>query len=198
MSVTEKYQPPKVALDMESVLADTHGVYIAALNGRHGTDYSYDEVDDWDWVDQDGRDYEEFMEIVHEAWSKTWRTMPSVEREEIQFESVASISEKLIVHVVTARQGVEVEMRKWLEMKHILPHISEFHSVEPGKSKADLDYDYYIDDKPQLADRIDEDDTLFLFDQPWNQHVEERDNVYRVSSLAEVEKVFTLDGPDLR
>lgn len=190
--------PETCSLDMESVLADTHRVYVETLNERHGTEHEYDDVTEWDWVQQDGRDFEEFMEIVENAWRERWDEIPTCDPRQQLIRSVGMLAREVELHIVTAREGVEVEMRKWLDGLGILPNVGQFHSMPAGDSKAKLEYDYYIDDKPHLADQVAAEQVVFLYDQPWNQHVEanERPNVYRVHSVNEaVELIY---NPTLR
>ncbi|AGM11647.1 hypothetical protein HCTV5_37 [Halovirus HCTV-5] len=188
--------PPRVSLDLESVLADTHQVYIEELNERYGRRYEYHEVDDWDWVSQEERDFGEFMSIVHHAWEDEWMTIPTCDPEDELLDAIEDLALDYIVDIVTARVGVEHEMRFWLGDKAILPLTSQFRSLHPSKSKANLDYHYFIDDKPQLADNISDEQVQFLVDRPWNQNVEERSNVYRVDSVADAVEVIS-DSSDL-
>lgn len=190
--------PETCALDMESVLADTHRVYIETLNERHGTEYEYGDATDWNWVQQDERDFEEFMEIVESVWKDDWENIPTCDTPDILTRSVENLAVEVELDIVTARQNVEIEMRKWLAAQRILGSISGYCSIPPGNTKANLDYDYYIDDKPHLADQVTQNQVVFLYDQPWNQHVEEneRSNVYRVHSVNEaVELIY---DPSLR
>jgi len=189
--------PYRISLDLESVLADTHRVYIEELNARYPEqNYAYDDVDDWGWVSQEERDFEEFMSIVHHAWKDAWMGIPACEPENELLDAIEVLATDYIIDIVTARVGVEHEMRFWLGDKAILPLTSQFRSVHPSKSKSDLDYDYFIDDKPQLADNISDEQVQFLIDRPWNQDVEERSNVYRVDSVADVVDLI-LDTDDL-
>lgn len=188
------YMTKRVSLDLESVCADTHRVYIEELNERYGTDYEYDEVDDWDWVSQDERDFDEFMQIVHEEWEDNWESIPTCEPEEQLVDAVDVLGLGYIVDVVTARENVETSMKKWLDDVGILPLITRFRSIPPTETKAELDYEYFIDDKPHLADRISDDQVHFLVDRPWNQEVEERENVYRVDSVADAVRTIVDTG----
>lgn len=189
--------PPRVSLDLESVLADTHRVYIEELNERYpDQNYAYDDVDDWDWVSQEERDFGEFMSIVHHAWEDEWMTIPTCDSEEELQNAVEELAVDYIVEIVTARVGVEHEMRFWLNAKDIIRFTSQFRSIPPQETKADLDFDYFIDDKPHLSDNISDDQVHFLVDRPWNQEVEERSNVYRVDSVADAVQVLQ-DSSDL-
>lgn len=188
--------PPRVSLDLESVLADTHQVYIDELNERYGRGYEYDEVDTWDWVGREERDFDEFMSIVHHAWEDEWMTIPTCDPKEELQDAVEELAVDYIVEIVTARVGVEHEMRFWLNAKDIIRFTSQFRSIPPQETKADLDFDYFIDDKPHLADNISDGQVHFLVDRPWNQEVEERSNVYRVDSVADAVQVLQ-DSSDL-
>lgn len=186
----------RISLDLESVLADTHQVYIEELNERYGRQYDYYEVDDWDWVSQEERDFGEFMSIVHNAWEDNWPEIPTCDPQEEMAKAVDRLGIEYIIDVVTARVGVETQMRYWLAEKDLSPLITDFHSLHPSKTKANLDYHYFIDDKPHLSDNISDEQVHFLVDRPWNQEVEERSNVYRVDSVSDAVDLI-LDTDDL-
>jgi len=56
--------------------------------------------------------------------------------------------------------------------------------------KADLDYDIFIDDSPLNAIKfLKRKKNVFLYSQPWNQHISDQ-NVQRISTLSEaIEKL---------
>ena len=75
-------------------------------------------------------------------------------------------------------------VEKWLAMQKI--DYGKIVVVEPDKTKGHLDYDVFIDDSPLNAiDAADRDKTALVYDQPWNRHLDQRDNLLRIRDLSE-------------
>lgn len=172
-----------VALDHDSTLADIQPV---AFDLLHGDDHDYDteDVESWEWgIEKYGAD--RYLTALWHAW--TLRPDDIDPCEDNLAETVSLLRDVARVHIVTAhpdQQGITEGKEYWLE-KHGIEY-DEFRPVHNGRSKADLDYDRFIDDKPQLAENINDHQVLYLIDRPWNQDVQTRDNVHRVDSVSEV------------
>jgi hypothetical protein len=53
------------------------------------------------------------------------------------------------------------------------------------ENKADLDYYMYIDDNPNLALTLKDNQFLWLISQPYNQEIEESSQIKRINSIVE-------------
>lgn len=171
---------PTLALDVESTMANTHGRMLAKYNSRHGTDYELDDVTSWNWVG-DVIDFDEFMGIMREIWANHETLMPL---ETGLGDTVEELSKVFDVDIVTAHEGVEDEMQRWFK-DHRITDYNEFHSGDHTLNKAEMGYDYLIDDKPSLAANLSGSQVLYLRDQPYNRNVA-GDGVVRVSEVADV------------
>lgn len=175
----QKMDDPTVSLDMESVLAGTNHYLIMEHARRHGSDYDIDDIDTWDWVDTE-IGYDEFMEIVDKGWGEHDK-IPALESN--LSEVVHHLSETGAVDIVTARNGVEEQMRSWLA-SHDITAYDDFISGDYDMNKAELGYDFLIDDKPALAGDLDSDQHLFMIEHPYNGHIEQH-NVTHVETVAQ-------------
>lgn len=171
----------KIALDMEEVLAETHQPFIEEWNRRHGTSYTLNDVDSWDWVSTTA-DFDEFMDIVQNEWRKPYNIQPCEPGLAESVERIYGYVDTL--DIVTARTGVEEEMQEWLEMQGI-QHYDTFKSIHNGDTKAKFDYDVYIDDKPHLKDKLDDGQCQFLVHRPWNNGHHNYGNVVTVQGVSD-------------
>jgi len=93
------------------------------------------------------------------------------------------------VDIVTARESsTDSFVKNWLKLHDVT--YQNYVSVIDGPMKADLDYDVFIDDSPLNAIKfLKRKKTVFLYSQPWNQHISDQ-NVQRISTLSEaIEKL---------
>ena len=161
----------KVALDVESVLADSHeAVYRSTDKLSYGDLY-----DSWKFETR-------AWQIYIGASDAIWRHNPdTIAPEEPNLsEYVADIREAHEVDIVTARLHVDEQIVWWLAEHDI--EYDDF--ISTGRPKQELDeYDVFIDDNPRMFDTC----RLFLRHQPWNKHLNEMDSKRcdRIHSLAE-------------
>lgn len=170
----------KISLDVESVLTDIMNPFFDRYNEKHGTDYSRDDMVDWDWIPRE-LDIDEFLSMTEDQWKRRMFDELPPEEENLP-QTVESLSRRYPVDIVTSRVGCDEAIQDWLE-HYGITHYNQFVSGESGK--ASLDYKFYIDDNPKLADSIDGDQVLFLVRQSWNRGVE-AENVIPVNSVREV------------
>ena len=172
-----------ISLDLESVLADIMTPFVSEYNERNNADLERGDWEDWYFNDV-GFEYREFMEITGHNWKHNANEIPKTETNlggKTQY--IKERAEQL--NVVTNRVGHDDVLRAWLNTHNV--QYNRFFSVECDK--ADLGYDIYIDDKPELAHSIGPGQTLYLYDQPYNRDIETGmyRNVIRIESLADVQ-----------
>ena len=63
-----------------------------------------------------------------------------------------------------------------------------FVPTHPNDSKAQLNYEFYLDDNPNLVKPIlsNENKILLLFDQPWNKYITCGDRIRRIEKWVDV------------
>lgn len=164
----------RVALDLDSTLAATSTAAFELMD----EDYSYDDINSWSWgIDKFGK--AKYLNSMWHAWTICPMKIPPMESglywtTKWLYDSVDQLD------IVTAHPsgmlGVDEGKQNWLN-KHAIVH-DEYRSVDGAKE--DLDYDIYIDDKPALAENV-EDGIVLLRDQPYNSHIRESESVHRIS-----------------
>ncbi|MFB6217073.1 MAG: hypothetical protein ABEJ72_08930 [Candidatus Aenigmatarchaeota archaeon] len=162
----------RVALDVEDTLAAVNHKFI---ENREGVDFE----------DMDNYDFEgvpvtrgEFLEETHRLWKDSWYEIPPTEDDIGELVGRMYEMEGIDIDIVTARHGCDEEIKRWLE-KHEVPYSDFVVSSEKHK----LDYDVYIDDKPDMAGKA---NFLFLYPRPWNRDIAEGSGVKRIESLGDV------------
>lgn len=171
----------RVSLDLESVLADVHGYMLEVYNEEFGTSYTRSDIDSWEWVREE-IDWVDFNRIVNTGWEDRRDEVSPMEPG--LDETVAELANTPGIHVdiVTARTGVETEMQDWLETHGITAYESFLSTT---RSKADLGYDFYIDDRPGLADDLGSGQLQFLIEGPHNRGARDHDLVKPVETVRE-------------
>lgn len=168
----------KISLDIENTLAATQALFLERYNATHDTEYTIYDIVSYDDIHED-IDREEFLSRVHSLWTFPMWIQPT---ESSLSKSVDILSEYGTVDIVTNRVGVEEKMGSWLSIMQIDAYRN---LVSTGKSKADLDYDIYIDDRPHLASETKISELLYLIKRPYNQDVWDRAGVITVGSVRE-------------
>lgn len=174
-----KLNNKRVALDLESTLADITSPFVSEYNQRNGTDIERD-WSEWDFSDAPFT-AGEFHEITSHNWKHHTADIEPTER---RLERKVEVMNDVFgtVDIVTGRRGLDSFLKLWLEMNDI--EYDNFIVCQNGQSKSELGYDVFIDDRPSLAEEIYDDQYLLLYDQHYNRHVEERKNVSRIDSLS--------------
>jgi 5'(3')-deoxyribonucleotidase len=173
----------RIALDFDSTLASITDVAFDLLCGPDH-DYGYDDIEDWTWG---------FREFGKEAYlSALWHGW-TIRPEEVQplehdlDESVAALRDVGEVDIVTAHPnhlGITKGKKEWLARNGI--EYDNFVVVEPDSTKAKMDYNVYIDDKPALPEMVAEHNPqaqVYVRDWPYNEGVD--GHYHRVASVSE-------------
>jgi hypothetical protein len=153
-----------VSLDLESTLAHCHEYFIQQYNSEFGTSYVRDDIDDWDWVREE-IEFEDFNRIVNDGWRNCHTEIAVMEPGLADLVARMHDHPRIEVDIVTARTGVEDGMQAWLAANGITEY-GEF--IATTTSKAQLDYNVYIDDRPGLANDLPHGKMQYLIQGPHN------------------------------
>ena len=169
----------KVALDFDSVLADTMTAWVKIYNKKHNKFITKSDIKSWDFHSGLGISEKEMYDIFQICWSE-WENLPPTE--ENIADTVKEIRKISLVEIVTSAKFSFIEsIRLWLN-KTGITSIKIINKSE----KADLDYDLFIDDSPITALSISKIGKIcLLYDQPWNRNIIHNNNIIRIKSLFE-------------
>ena len=171
-------------MDLDGVLAEAMIIWCDLYNRRYSRSLSFEDIRGWDAWKLVNISRNEFFTILDDAWSE-WERMPPTEEDVSQ--QVKLLNELGTVDVVTGRSARTVEQAKeWLKMYEI--QYNRFVRTESTVSKIRLDYDVFVDDSPQLMERIASRSTALgiLYTRPWNRESQMPPVVRRANSWSEI------------
>lgn len=178
MSLTQ-YKELKIALDFDSVLADTMVAWTQKCNNHKGTAYTKSDIESWHFWDDLGIPEDYAFKIFDECWSD-WKCLPPTE------DNLNSKVEQLQRHgrvtvVTEVKRIYNKNIERWLDAQNISCEID--HSEG---NKAQLNYDVFIDDKPSFATDVTANEKYcLLYDQQWNRKVPSGNKIIRVKTLTD-------------
>jgi 5'(3')-deoxyribonucleotidase len=171
----------KIALDVDSVLADVIVVWLDIFGDLYGQYLTKHEVNTWDFWKGLNLTYDQFSYIFTKTWSQ-WKRIPPTENG--LAEKVRELQTIGEVDIVTGRSLETVpNVKKWLEHEGI--GYTEFVLVPPRSLKSELEYNVFIDDSPyNVVGAATSNRYSILYDQPWNQDVKHHPNIFRANDLS--------------
>ena len=170
----------KIALDVDGVLADVIKSWLI-YNNKIRPNISKDDITNWDFWKKFKINRYDFYEELTSCW-KNWNYIPPTEDNlPITTQNLSNFGQ---VDIVTARESsTDSFVKRWLKLHDVT--YQNYVSVIDGPMKADLDYDVFIDDSPLNAIKfLKHKKNVFLYSQPWNQHISDQ-NIQRISTLSE-------------
>ena len=175
---------PRIAVDLDGVLANTMVPCCQRINTRHGTNLEVSSFVEWKAWEIANISKDEFFRTLDDAWYD-WRTIPP--SEENLGEKIGRIVPLGSVDIVTGRSPDTVASAKsWL--KHQGIEYNTFVRTESGIEKVNLSYDVFIDDSPELMAALSatRDRRGILYSQPWNRQLPEMPRIRRADSWNQI------------
>jgi hypothetical protein len=166
----------RVALDVESVLAEPNEAVLAATDRL--TRSQIEET--WFSDSEEDHSYQIYMGVSDAIWRHNPLVIPPEEPNLSEY--VDDMCERATVDILTHRQHVDEQVKLWLAEHGI--RYDTFVSTD--KPKQCFDYDIWIDDNPNLFGEC----RLLLRHQPWNAHLDasKMKTCDRIYSLKEAAK----------
>jgi uncharacterized HAD superfamily protein len=178
----------KIAVDLDGVLAESMVVWCELANREFGTSFKLDDLDSWSWWRNSPISRDDFYRILDESWEE-WKQIPPTEPRIASW--VSRIRRFGELDVVTGRSQKTVEAaKKWVDYQKV--RYNRFVRVSGWREKADLDYDVFIDDAPDLMPLISRRLTVWgiLYERPWNQTVPDLRKVLRAKSWKQIPRIL--------
>ncbi len=179
----------KIAVDLDGVLAESMVVWCELANREFGTSLKLVDLDSWASWKKFPISKNDFYRILDESW-EDWKQIPPTEPSIAA--KVALIEKFGTVDVVTGRsERTEKAARKWIKSQNIV--YSKFVRVPGWREKADLNYNVFIDDAPDLMPLISRRllPWAILYERPWNRTVPELRKILRVKSWNQIPKLLS-------
>ena len=183
---------PRIAVDLDGVLADTIVPCCRIINSAHGTNFEVSSFNQWNAWEVAHIPKDEFLRSLDSAWHD-WRTIPPTE-ENLEHK-VARLLPLAGVDIVTGRSPETVTSAKsWLRFHRI--EYNSFVRTNSTLDKAKLSYEVFIDDSPELMYALSATPGRhgILYTQPWNKQLPELPGIYRADSwnqiLESLERIF--------
>ena len=171
----------KIALDVDGVLADVIESWLIYSN-KIRPSITKDDITNWNFWKKFKINRYDFYEELNLCW-KNWNSiLPTEDNLSIITQNLSNFGQ---VDIVTARElSTDSFVKKWLKLHDVT--YQNYVSVIDGPMKSNLDYDVFIDDSPlNVIKFLKRKKNVFLYSQPWNQHISNQ-NIQRVSTLSEV------------
>lgn len=162
----------RIALDVESVLADTNE---AALRSSDSLDREH-LLGEWNLSDHQ---WQVYIGVTDAIWRHNPQFIPPEEPALDQY--VSDLNKRHQVDIVTGREHVDQQVKWWLDEHGI--EYENFVSTGCAKYKF-TEYDVFVDDNPEMFGEC----RLLLRHQPWNDSLDDKNSKScdRIYSLAEV------------
>jgi len=182
---------PRIAVDLDGVLANTMQTFCKIINASRSTHFQVSSFNSWKAWETAGISKEEFFHILDEAWLD-WQNLPPTE--ENLSKKVGKLREFSTLDIVTGRSLETVApAKRWLKNQEI--GFREFVRTDSSIEKADLHYDIFVDDSPELMSALTSKPNChaILYSQPWNAEVQQTPKISRADSWDQIiERALTI------
>ncbi len=195
----------KISVGLDGTLASSQEAVVEDLNNEfreelrsNGQIFSYLGIKDkYDW----GKIYREYGITSDECYDRIyekWRTDSSqIDSIDLSFDmerGFENLYERFNVDIVTRNPYTE-EIKNWLEDAYIFEgeHYDNIVSIYgEEKRKGQMDYDFFIDDDPNIIKDLGTHQGLFLRSRSYNRKVDHRIGpvMYRMNSLLETSEIL--------
>ena len=178
----------KIAIDLDGVTWDVHKHLLEIYNEKYGTNHILEDIIYWDFLPED-RFWESYEEMVKRIM--TFEPVdPKIGGYINLLYNFYNIS--FLTHGIYTVDIIEKKLKTWSIFKGL-----SYDSIileDYTTPKVIHDFDYFIDDNPQMAMeiRVYPKKTLLLFTRPWNRNIDVNnfDNVIRVDNWPDIQKYF--------
>jgi uncharacterized protein len=170
-----------IAIDLDSVLADTMILWAEEYNKRKNTRIVKDDIISWELSQTFNLPVKEISQIFTDIWRLRWKEVPPTEPD-ISTTTNTLHNRGFRISILTKRFRPSVaNVAKWLDLYDV--YCDELLFVYDDRPKGEYPFDVLVDDAPVNLMDIKNPRKGILYDQPWN-----RDFVWpvRISKLSEL------------
>jgi 5'(3')-deoxyribonucleotidase len=172
-----------LAIDFDSVLADTMITWLEEYNKRNSTSIIKNDVTHWDITKVLQISINEISQIFNYLWKYRWQDIPPTEPNlNITTREIHIRGYRISILTKRYRSSV-AHVAEWLDIHDI--YCDDLIFIFDGTSKAKYPFNTLIDDTPVNLIDVSSPQSAILFNQPWNKDF---DWPVRVDSLKEAEQ----------
>jgi uncharacterized protein len=157
-----------LAIDLDSVLADTMIIWAEEFNKRNDSSITKDNITSWDISKIFDISITEVSDIFTYIWDKRWVDIPATEPSIGQI--VSNLHNKgFRISILTKRYRSSVSnVINWLDLHKI--HCDDLLFVYDDAPKTAYPFDILVDDAPINFSDLSHPRIGILFNQPWNKN----------------------------
>lgn len=178
----------KIAVDLDGVTWNIHERLLDIYNKKYNTTIKNEDINRWDFFPEERFwvCYKEMVLSINEFKPMNMKIGFYINRLSFYYDI------SFITHGIYKRENIIEKLRSW----NILQELSyEDVILENYKnSKTSYDFNYFIDDNPNMVSEIQEYPykILLLYTQPWNKYINTSHfgNVIRVNNWEEILNYF--------
>lgn len=157
-----------LAIDLDSVLADTMVIWVEEFNKRNKSHIIKGDIISWDISKMLDISVAEVSDIFTYIWDKRWKDIPPTEH--YIGNTVSDLHGKgFRISILTKRYRSSVgNVIKWLDFHRI--HCDDLLFVYDDAPKTNYPFDILVDDAPINFSQLVHPRIGILFNQPWNKN----------------------------
>lgn len=155
-----------LAIDLDSVLADTMLIWIQEYNERKKANILKNDIVSWDISQVFEIEVEEISQIFTEIWQRHWRKIPPTEPNlDVTTKNLHNRGFRISILTKRFRPSV-ANVAKWLDLYDV--YCDDLLFVYDDRPKAEYPFDILVDDAPVNLLSIKKPKLGILYNQPWN------------------------------
>lgn len=158
----------RIALDLDSVLADVVVIWIDEYNKRKNTNLTKEFIKEWDIHTILPIEFIDVHNLFNYVWENRWKDIPpignSLKQTILNFHN-----DDNKISILTRRDRKTVSfVAKWLDYHEI--YSDDLLFIYDSTPKSYYPFDILVDDAPINLKDIEPPRMGIVFDQPWNRH----------------------------
>ena len=154
-----------IACDLDGIIWDGHIPFLEIYNDLYNTNLTVNDITKWGFFPE-----EVFWSIYEKSSKKIMDYKPYKDIFKNIFALTHYFHIYFLTHGLYNEEDIEKKLKSWGILKGII--YDEIIIEDQTKKKIHRDFDYFIDDNPQMVQDIQEypEKRLLLFDRPWNRN----------------------------
>ncbi|HEY7109417.1 MAG TPA: hypothetical protein VH415_08320 [Nitrososphaeraceae archaeon] len=173
-----------LAIDLDSVLADTMLLWADEYNKRKNAHIKKNDIISWELPEVFNLPVEEISQIFTHIWDRRWKEIPPTEPD-IANTTYVLHQRGYRISILTKRFRASVaNVAKWLDLYNV--YCDDLLFVYDDRPKGEYPFDILVDDAPINLMNIRCPRKGILYSQPWNKDFVWPNRISKLTQLAEL------------